>query len=51
MLRIRIAAARSAGILAYGVETGYGCKNCADEYTPDKIFPDALAAVKYFLNQ
>jgi len=46
-----IAAARAAGIRAYGVETGYGCKNCADEYTPDKIFPDVLAAVKYFLNR
>ena len=46
-----IAAARAAGIQAYGVETGYGCKNCTGEYIPDKIFPDALAAVKYFLNQ
>lgn len=46
-----IAAARAAGIRAYGVETGYGCKNCGDEYTPDKIFPDVLAAVKYFLNR
>jgi mannose-1-phosphate guanylyltransferase / phosphomannomutase len=44
-------AAHAAGIQAYGVETGYGCKNCADEYTPDKIFPDVLAAVKYFLNR
>ena len=44
-----IAAARTAGIRAFGVKTGYGCKNCADEYTPDQIFPDVLASVKHFL--
>ena len=42
-------AARAAGIFAYGVRTGYGCRDCVGNYRPDLIFSDIFEAVNYAL--
>lgn len=43
-------AARAAGIRAYGVRTGCGCRDCKENYKPDMIFSDVLEAVKFVLS-
>jgi histidinol-phosphate phosphatase family protein len=42
-----IATARIAGIYAYGVRTGCGCKDYMGRYRPDLIFSDVAQAAKF----
>lgn len=44
-----MSAARAAGIYAYGVRTGIGCRDCSKDCRPDLIFSDVLEAVKFTL--
>lgn len=44
-----IGAAREAGLYAYGVRTGIGCRDCKGAYRPDLIFSNVLEVVKFTL--
>jgi histidinol-phosphate phosphatase family protein len=44
-----VAAARAAGVYAYGVRTGYGCREMAQGVRPDLMFADARQAAAYCL--
>ena len=44
-----VGAARAAGVYAYGVRTGFGCRDCRGAYRPDLVFSDVLEAVKFIL--
>jgi mannose-1-phosphate guanylyltransferase / phosphomannomutase len=45
-----IGAARNAGIFAYGVRTGFGCRDCSGDSRPDLIFSDVREAVDFVIN-
>jgi histidinol-phosphate phosphatase family protein len=45
-----VGAAREAGLAAYGVATGMGCRDCGDAYKPDRVFPTVLEATRYALS-
>lgn len=45
-----VGAGRAAGVSAYGVRTGFGCRDCTGDYEPALIFPEVLEAVKFVLS-
>jgi len=44
-----VAAARAAGVYAYGVRTGYGVRELPDDIRPDLMFADVAQATAYCL--
>jgi histidinol-phosphate phosphatase family protein len=42
-----VGAAKSLGLYAYGVRTGYGCRDCTGPLRPDLIFADVFEAAHF----